>query len=124
MIVNPNSIVQHVIQIKNWIIKHANVSAKFIIYAKRIPVGILAHAFVKYLKIISDDSTVVCGEIISVMDIISTKMANNIAKNVTRNCPSKKVWYKIDFCILHIVVLAIKLLLMITIFCYHCAKHR
>ena len=35
---------------------------------------------------------IACDEIISVMDIVSTKMTNTIATtNVTRNCHSKKV---------------------------------
>ena len=42
MIVNANSITQNVIQIKNGIIKHLNVSKKIIASAKRIIVGILA----------------------------------------------------------------------------------
>ena len=40
--VNANSIVQHVIQIKNGINKHDNVSVKLIVSAKNIIVGILA----------------------------------------------------------------------------------
>ena len=33
---NTNSIIQHVIQIKNRIIKHVNMNEKFIIHAKRL----------------------------------------------------------------------------------------
>ena len=43
----PDSIVQHVIQIKNGIIKHVNVNVKIIIRVKNFLVGILAHVFVK-----------------------------------------------------------------------------
>ena len=32
-------------------------------------------------------------EIVSVMDNVSTKVANTIAKNLTKNCHSKKVRY-------------------------------
>ena len=39
----------------------------------------------KYLKIIADTSVIACDEIISVMDIVSTKMTNTIATNVTKN---------------------------------------
>ena len=39
---NANSIVQHVIQIKNGINKHVNVSVKLMVSAKNIIVGILA----------------------------------------------------------------------------------
>ena len=59
------------------------------------------------------------------MDIVTTKMTNTIATNVTNsssiNCHRKKVR---DFYILHTVLLAIILLLIITIICYHYAKHR
>ena len=47
MKVNANSIVQHVIEIKNGIIKHVNVNVKIIISAKKIVVGILAHVFLR-----------------------------------------------------------------------------
>ena len=47
VIVNANSIVQHVIQIKNRIMKHVNVNVKIIINTKKIVVGILAHVFVR-----------------------------------------------------------------------------
>ena len=50
MIVNANSIVQHVIQIKNGIIKHVNVNVKIIVSAKEIIVGILAHVLVRTTK--------------------------------------------------------------------------
>ena len=47
VIVNAISIVQHVIQIKNRIMKHVNVNVKIIINTKKIVVGILAHVFVR-----------------------------------------------------------------------------
>ena len=47
VIVNAMSIVQHVIQIKNRIMKHVNVNVKIIINTKKIIVGILAHVFVR-----------------------------------------------------------------------------
>ena len=50
VIVNANSIVQHKIQIRNGIIKHANVNVKVIISAKRIIVGILALLFVRLVS--------------------------------------------------------------------------
>ena len=46
---NPNSIVKHVIQIKNEIIKHVNV--KIIISTKKIIVGILAYVFERIASI-------------------------------------------------------------------------
>ena len=50
MIVNANSIVQYVIQIKNEITKHVNVHVKVIVSAKKIIVGILAHVFVRIVS--------------------------------------------------------------------------
>ena len=66
----------------------------------------------KNLKSIVDASVIVCDEILSVMDIVSTKMTNTIATNVSINCHSKKVRYKIDCYILHTVLLVIILLLI------------
>ena len=51
MIVNANSIVQHIIQIKTGIIKHAIV--KIILCAKKIIVEILAHAFKRIASILN-----------------------------------------------------------------------
>ena len=51
IIVNANSTAQHVVQIKNGIIKHANVNVKIIISAKNIIVGVLAHVFVRIVSI-------------------------------------------------------------------------
>ena len=62
------------------------------------------------------------NEVISYMDIVSTKMTNTIAKNTSTNCQNEKVRYKIDCYILHTVLLAIILLLIITIICYYYAK--
>ena len=38
------------------------------------------------------------------MDIVSTKMTNTIAKNVTKNCHSKKERYKSDCYILQTIL--------------------
>ena len=52
MILCANSIVQHVIQIKNGIMINVSVSVKIIVHAKKkIIAGILAHVFVKILSI-------------------------------------------------------------------------
>ena len=137
MIVNADSIVQHVIQIKNGIIKHVNVNVTIIISVKKIIAGILAHVFVrivfkkyrivfkvfKYLKSVGDTSVTKCDEIVIVIDNLPTKKTNTIATNVTStasiNC--KKVR---DCFILHTVLLAIILLLIIAIICYHYAKQK
>ena len=77
----------------------------------------------KYLKSIGDTSVIACDEIISVIDVISIKMTNTIATDLSINFNSKKVKYEIDFYILHIVLLVIILLLTATIICYHYAKN-
>ena len=50
MIVNANSIVQYVIQIKNGIIKHVNVYVRIIVSAKKFIVGIASRAFVRIVS--------------------------------------------------------------------------
>ena len=55
------------------------------------------------------------------MDVVSTKITNTIATNVTKNCHIKKVR---DCYILHAVLLVIILLLIFTIFCYQYAKQK
>ena len=57
----------------------------------------------KYLKSIADTSVIAGDEIISVMDIVSTKMVNTITTNASINCHNIKVRYKIDCYILHTV---------------------
>ena len=51
MIVNANSIAQHVIQNKNGIIKHVNVNVKIIISVEKIIAGILPYVFVGTVSI-------------------------------------------------------------------------
>ena len=51
IIVNVNSIIHHVIQITNDIIKHVNANGKIMISAKKVIFGILAHAFVRIASI-------------------------------------------------------------------------
>ena len=51
VIVNANSIVQYKSQIKNGVIKHVNVNVKITPGAKKIIFGILAHAFVRTVKV-------------------------------------------------------------------------
>ena len=79
----------------------------------------------KYLRNIADNSVIPCDEIVHVMDILLTKMANTIGRStVSINSDGKKVKYKIDWFILDTVLSVIILLLIITIICYHYAKHR
>ena len=85
MVVNANSIVQHVIQIKNGITKHVNVNVKVIVHAKKDyswnPITCIFENS-KYLKSIADTSVIECDEIIFAMDIVSTRKTNTIATNV------------------------------------------
>ena len=109
MIVNANSIVQHVIQNKNRIIKHVNVNVKIIVSANKNIVGILAHVFVTE----SD-------EIVIVTDILSTKQEKYYSKknkknpNVTSTAPTNCHSEKVRVCyILHTIWLVIILVLII-----------
>ena len=49
-IVNANSIIKHVIQIKNEIIKHVNSNVKITTSAKKIIIGII-HVFARIVNI-------------------------------------------------------------------------
>ena len=79
----------------------------------------------KYLQSVIDTSVNECAEIITVMDIVSVKMTNTIAINVTStasiNRHSKKVR---DSYILHTVLLVIILILIIIIICYYFVKQK
>ena len=73
---------------------------------------------------IADTSVTECDEIITAMDILSTKMTNTLA-NVTStasiNYYSKKVR---DYYILHTLLLVIILLLIIITICYYYVKQK
>ena len=82
VIVNVNSIVQHVIRIKNEITKHVNANVKVIVnikikYSCNPSTCICENS--KYLKSIDDTSVTEYDEIIIVMDTIATKKTNTIA---------------------------------------------
>ena len=51
----------------------------------------------KHLKSIADTSVIMCVEVISVMDIVSTKRTNTVATNIWINCDNKKVRYKVSW---------------------------
>ena len=50
VIVNPNSIVQSIIEIKNGLMTNVNMSAKSIALAKKIIAGILVHVFMSIVS--------------------------------------------------------------------------
>ena len=70
----------------------------------------------KYLKSIADDSKIVFDEI--------TNATDNVSKNMSKNFHKKKVRYKMDCYIPHIVLLLIIVLIIIVIICFHYANHR
>ena len=74
----------------------------------------------KYLKNIADTSAITCDEVISFIDIRSTKMLNTIATNVSKNSDDKRIIYKFYYYILLVIIL----LLIFNIICCHYAKHR
>ena len=84
-IVNTNSIVQLAIQIKNGITKDVNWNVKIIVHANkdhgRNPSTCICENG-RYLKSIADNSVIACDKIISVLDIVLTKMTNIISTNV------------------------------------------
>ena len=51
MVVNANAIAQQVVEIKNWIMKHVDVSVKIIVDTKKIIVGIVEHAILRIVSI-------------------------------------------------------------------------
>ena len=67
---------------------------------------------------------IVCNGVLSVLDIVSTKMTNAIATKASINSDGKKVENKNDCYILETLLLVIILLLTIAIICYHYARHR
>ena len=80
---------------------------KILVHAKKIIVGIHYSENSKYFKSIVDTSVIKCDETRTALDIVSTKMANTIAKRLLINLNDKKVRYKIDCYILHSVLLPI-----------------
>ena len=128
-IVNANSTEQQVTQIKKWNNKTYLCECKSYRKYKNYYIWNASTSTCdnsKYLKSIADTLVISCDEIIYAMDIVSTKMTNDLATStVSINCHNKKVRYNIDSYILHTVLLVIILLLLIiTIICCHYAKHR
>ena len=124
MILNANSIVQHVIRIKNGIIKYVNVNVNVNMNVSWNPSTCICENS-KYSKCVANTSVTECEEIIIAMDNLSTNKKNTVPINVTstvsKNRHSKKVG---DFYILHKILLVIILLFIITVICYHYAKQK
>ena len=112
LILNANSIVQHIIQNKNGTKKKGQCECKSLNLKYEIDNNWNHSSCIceynKYSKSVVDISVAECDEIVIVMNNLSTKKTNTIATNVTRD------WY-----ILHAVLFAIILLLMIIIICNH-----
>ena len=127
VIANAKSIVQVAIRIRNGITEPVNVNVKVIVRAKNIIFGILAHVFVRMasIKSIADTSVVNYDEIITVLDIVSTKVTNTIATYVRSTASINRHCKKVKDCyILRTVLLVIILLLIVIIICYHYAKQK
>ena len=77
MIANANSLMQHVIQIKNIIIKHVNVSVKIIVHANKIIIGIF------------NTSAITCDQIISLIKKIINIMVTNVTSTSSINWVSR-----------------------------------
>ena len=87
----------------------------------------------KFLKSIGDTSVIVCDEIINATDSVSKNVTNTMPTNMTNiistnvpntvsiNSDDKKLRYKTNCYIFH-VLLVIILLFTIAIICYHYAK--
>ena len=78
----------------------------------------------KYFKSIAYTSVIKCDEILTVMDIVSTKFTNTIATNVTGtasiNCRSKTVKYFISYTVLLVIILIMKIFIIF----YYYAKQK
>ena len=74
---------------KNWIMKHVSVNVKIIINSWNPSTCVCENN--KNLKSIADTSVIEDDEVISIMNIVSTKMTNTIAKNVSKNSDYKTV---------------------------------
>ena len=126
MTVNPNSVVQHVIQNKNGMLKHVNMNVKIIISVKKIIAGILAHVFLRMVSISKVLSTLEWLSVIKLYllwTLCQLKKTITVATNVTSSPSINYHSKKVGGCyILHTIFLAIILLLVITIICYHHAK--
>ena len=78
----------------------------------------------KHLKSIADTSIIEWDEIITAMDILSTKMTNTLA-NVTSTASIHYYSKKVRDCyILHTLLLVIILLFIIITICYYYAKQK
>ena len=118
-IVNTNSIVQHVTQIKNGTMKHANMSVKIVISTEKIKVWTLTDLFMKLASIV-DESVIMCNEVLN----ITSNIPANLKSVVSTDFDDKNVIHKMNSCILQTVLVDIILLLMIAFICYYYAKQR
>ena len=83
MIVNANSVVQLVIQIRNGIMINVYTSVKKCKKDYSWNPSACVCEKSKYLKRIVDDSVIVCDYILNVTDSVSINVTNAISRNVT-----------------------------------------
>ena len=102
MIVNTNSKVERVIQIKIGIIKHVSLNVKVIVIKKDYGWNPSTYTcdISKSSKSIADISVIASDETVYVMDIASTKMTNTIATRVSINSHNEEdIKLIVIFCI-------------------------
>ena len=129
MIINANSIVQHVIVNQKWNNDKRQCECKKHRTRKEgyswNPSTCICENSI-YLKSIADNSVILCDEIIK--DTDATNVTNTIPINVTSivsmNSDAQKVRYKMDCYILHTLLLLIIFQFRIANICYHYTKHR
>ena len=78
----------------------------------------------KHLESITAYPVIICDETINPADSVSTNVLTNVTSIVSTNFYNKKIGYIMDYYILNTVLLVVILLFIITIICYHYAKHR
>ena len=121
VIVNTNSIVQHVVQIKNGIMINASVIVKFLRckkdYSWNPSTCICENS--RYLKSTGDDSVSVCDEIINISNSVSTALKNTIPTNVTNTVSIKpdikKVALEKSNCLTYTISLVIIMCLLFVV---------
>ena len=121
VIVNTNSIVQHVVQIKNGIMINASVIVKFLTckkdYSWNPSTCICENS--RYLKSTGDDSVSVCDEIINISNSVSTALKNTIPTNVTNTVSIKsdikKVALEKSNCLTYTISLVIIMCLLFVV---------
>ena len=86
MIGNGNLVVQHVIQIKKWNNDKCHCKRK-----NSCNLSTCICENIRHLKSIVGDSVIVCDEVVSITNSVSTNVTNTIPTNVTNSISIKSV---------------------------------